>query len=101
VTEQLPLQGPQFCQHEQKERAVPKAEIEILAQVEITRDVAAIVELDVPKRVLDDPDELHDWVEEQMKDTKGEVFKTVTAAWDITDEDESISYNEVNNLSEE
>jgi hypothetical protein len=79
---------------------MPKAEIEILAQVEISRDLSATVELDVPQHILDDPDELFDWVEEQMKNTEGDVYKTVTAAWDTTDEDESISYNEIYNLSE-
>jgi hypothetical protein len=79
---------------------MPKVEIEILRRVTVTRDESAIVELDVPAHILDDPDELFDWVEREMGKTDSEVCKATADAWEVTDEDESIEYNEVNNLDE-
>ncbi len=81
---------------------MPKVEIEILRTVTITREESAVVELNVPKRVLDD-EEVLSWVDEIMdKDDDGTltatdkaVYETVTTAeWDPSDEDESIEYNE-------
>ncbi len=45
---------------------MPKAEIEILRTVTVARDESVMVEADVPQNVLDDPDELFDWVEAEL-----------------------------------
>jgi hypothetical protein len=84
----------------EKETDMPMAEIEILRTVEITRDESAILQLDVPQHILDDPDELYDWVEEEMNKPDSEVRQAVDAVWETTDENESIEYNEVNNLDD-
>ena len=81
-----------------------KVEIEIVRTVEITREEKVVLELDVPKDILDDPDGdfgLLDWVDTQMKITGSAARNAGDAAgWDIEDEDESIEYSEANNLSE-
>jgi len=86
---------------------MPKVEIEILRTVRITRKESAVVELDVPKQVLDD-EEVLGWVDEIMeKDDDGTltatdraVYEAVTGAeWDASDEDESIEYNDAYTVS--
>lgn len=85
---------------------MPKVEIEILRTVTVTRDENAVVELDVPKRVLDDGDVVS-WLDEIMeKDADSltpkekAVYEAVTGAeWDVADEQEEIVYNEANDIS--
>lgn len=79
---------------------MPKANIEIKRQVEITRDEAVTIEVDVPQHILDDPDELYDWVKERMESASGnEVSNEVTRlGWDHIDEDETIDYTEVTHI---
>lgn len=82
---------------------MPKTKIEISRQVEICRDEKVTVEVDVPAHILDDPDELFDWVEGQMNSTTGnELSNAVTAAgWDQEIPDENIEYTEVLELDDD
>ena len=85
---------------------MPKVQVEILRTVTVTREESAIVELNVPKSVIDDCGEL-DWIDQIMEKrpedrTGGEksVAKALTDAdWDVSDEDESTEYNEATDLS--
>lgn len=82
---------------------MPKVEIEIMRTVTVTREESAVVELDVPKRVIDEGDVVS-WVDDIMEKpyesmTSGEtaVHAAVTGAeWDPSDEGEEIEYNEAN-----
>jgi hypothetical protein len=79
---------------------MPKANIEIKRQVEITRDEAVTIEVDVPQHILDDEFDLHDWIVDRMKSTTGnEVSNEVTrVGWDHIDEDETEDYTEVTHI---
>jgi hypothetical protein len=85
---------------------MPKIEVEILRTVTITREESATVELNVPKSVIDDGEEL-DWIdqimekrsEERKAGEKAVVKALADADWDVNDEDESTEYDEANNLS--
>lgn len=88
--------------HHKKESYVPKVEVEILRTVTVTRSESAIVELGVPKSVLDNAD-VTSWVDEVMgKSDDGTmtikekaVYEAVDGAeWYVNDEDESIEYDE-------
>lgn len=78
---------------------MPKVEIEILRTVTNTREENAVVELDVPKRVLDDGDVVS-WLDEilekeSLTPKEKAVYEAVTSAeWDPSNEDEEIEYNE-------
>lgn len=78
---------------------MPKTQIEILRTVTITRDESVEVEVNVPQDVLDDPDGLCDWTEQQLKRESSELFKAVhDTGWDVADEDESEEIQEVNDF---
>lgn len=81
---------------------MPKVEIEIMRTVTVTREESVVIELDVPKRVLDD-EEVDSWVDNLMDrdDDKALIgrekanYQAVKdAEWDVNDEDESIQYDE-------
>lgn len=84
------------------------AEIEIFRTVTVVREENATVELDIPKRILDDEEALS-WIDaimekdfDSLSPKEKAVYEAVTGAeWDVADEDESIEYNEANNLSED
>ncbi len=86
---------------------MPSIEVEILRTVTVTREENTTVELNVPKTVIDDGEEL-DWIDQVMeKDLRDmtpmekAAHRALTGAeWDIADEDESVQYDEVNNLSD-
>lgn len=80
---------------------MPKANVEICRATTITREENTIVEVNVPKAVLEDADELYDWVETQM-DLPDSALRKATddATWDVTDEDESHEIASVENLSD-
>lgn len=82
---------------------MPKVNIEILRTVTVTRDENAVVELDVPKHILDD-EEVLSWVDEIIdKENDGRsltakekaVHAAVTGAdWEVADENDETEYNE-------
>lgn len=80
---------------------MPKVDIEIIRTLTITREESVSVELDVPKRILDE-EEVVSWIDEIMEkgedsltDEEKAVRKELTEAdWDVTDEDEAAEYNE-------
>ncbi len=82
---------------------MPEIEIEIQRTVTITREESVVVTVDVPTRVTDN-EEVLDWVDdimeksvESMTAKEKAVYETVTgAAWDPSDEDETIEYHEAN-----
>ncbi len=77
---------------------MPKVNVEILRTVTITREENVVVELVVPKRVLDDEDVIS-WVDEQVEAQNATVTELLDKAeWDVADEDESIEYNEATAL---
>lgn len=78
---------------------MPKAEVEILRTVTITREESLVIELNIPKAVLEDGEEL-DWIDQQLEEWETATAKALkAAAWDVTDEDESHEYNEATNLT--
>lgn len=85
---------------------MPKIEVEILRTVTITREENTTLELNVPKSFIDDGEEL-DWIDQVMEKAlqdmtpmeKAAHRALTTAEWDVADEDESIEYDEANNLS--
>lgn len=80
---------------------MPKIEVEIFRTVTVTREESLIIELNIPKAVLEDGEEL-DWIEQQLEDQESETAtaKALKAAdWDVSDEDESIEYNEAHDLT--
>lgn len=80
---------------------MPKIELEILRRVETTRDESVVVEVNVPKSVVDDLDDLHDWVKTQLDSGISPLTHAVRAeGWTTNDEDETVEIDEVNNLSE-
>jgi hypothetical protein len=82
---------------------MPKVEIEILRTVTIERDQNVVIEVDVPKQVLDDGEVL-DFIDEIMEHSADSpalsakqkaIHKAVTEAdWETADETEEIEYNE-------
>lgn len=80
---------------------MPKVEVEILRTVTITREENVTVELNVPQQVLNDGDVVG-WVDrltEGSEDKLSAKDKALRAAitgaeWEVSDEDESIEYNE-------
>lgn len=81
---------------------MPKVEVEIMRTVTITREESAVVELEVPKRVLAD-EEVDSWLAEVMdKDDDGTltandraVYEAVNGAdWDASDEGETAEYTD-------
>lgn len=78
-----------------------KANIEILRTVEITRDERIEVEVEVPDRLLADDaefDALENWAEKELKKEDSELSKEVGGNWEVDDETESFSINEVIHL---
>lgn len=81
---------------------MPKVEIEISRTVTITRDESVVVELNVPKRVLDD-EEVLNWLDEVMDRGDGggtltandkAVYEAVNEAeWEAA-EDEGVEYTD-------
>jgi hypothetical protein len=81
---------------------MPKVEIEVRRTVETTREESIIVEVDVPSHILDlaDDEELHDWVVQQSKYKSSEVTRAFTGAWDVLDNRDDVTYDEVMLLDE-
>lgn len=86
---------------------MPKVQVEILRTVNVTRSESVVVELPVPKRVLDDCDVVT-WVdqimekdEDAMTAQEKKVYEAVDGAdWEVSDEDESVEYDEAYDLNE-
>jgi hypothetical protein len=79
---------------------MPKVNLEILRTVEITRDERIEVEVDVPGYILADSDALYDWVEAGLEKTDSELTQATVGNWEIADESENISYDEVTRLDD-
>ncbi|MER6605665.1 hypothetical protein ABT282_07065 [Streptomyces sp. NPDC000927] len=78
-----------------KGKSMPKVEVEIMRTRRVTIDESAVVELDVPQKVIDD-DSVLEWVEEKFEQGnhgKNAAFlKVVNDAMDHNSEDEEIDW---------
>lgn len=70
-----------------------KIEVEILRTVTITRDEAAVVEVDIPKSIPEE--EREDWILDQLSEGH---LKIGDERFDVNDEQESTEYQEVNEV---
>lgn len=80
---------------------MPKVNLEILRTMEITRDERIEVEVDVPAKVLGDPDKLHEWVEEQLDKVDSDLTQACVGNWEVADATENSSIDEVVNLDDD
>lgn len=80
---------------------MPKVNLEILRTVEITRDERIEVEVEVPASILADPDKLHEWVEEQLDKTDSDLTQASVNNWEVVDETENPSIDQVINLDDD
>lgn len=80
---------------------MPKVNLEILRTMEITREERIEVEVDVPDRVLGDPVELHEWVEEQLDKVDSDLTQACVGNWEVADETENPSIDQVINLDDD
>lgn len=78
-----------------------KVNLEILRTMEITREERIEVEVDVPDRVLGDPVELHEWVEAQLDKTDSALTQACVGNWEVSDETENPSIDQVINLDDD
>lgn len=78
---------------------MPRVELEIQRTVTIEREETITVEVDVPQDVLDEEADfdLHDWVENNLKDDTSELAKTAVD-WECADEVESYEITDVCDL---
>ena len=77
---------------------MPKIEVEIQRTVTVTREESATIELDVPQHILDG--DLHDWFERRNGVATSAVHRAVAEVeWEVHDEDETIEYDSVTDLS--
>jgi hypothetical protein len=82
---------------------MPRTTLEILRTRTVTTEQRIEVEVDVPQRVLNDGDRLHEWVEKQLMNRDSELF-TLAEKDDnveVADELESDEINEVTDLGPE
>ena len=85
---------------------MPKTEIEIFRTRTVTYDESVVVELDVPKSVLNEGDVLS-WVdnimtadERELSAAEKKVRSSIDVAdWEPSDEDESSDYTEAIDIS--
>lgn len=80
---------------------MPKVNLEILRTMEITREERIEVEVDVPAKVLGDPDKLHEWVEEQLGKVDSDLTQACVGNWEAADEDEDVTIDQVINLDDD
>ncbi len=77
---------------------MPKVNVEILRTVTITREENVVVEMNIPKHILDEDDVLG-WIDSKVEAQDKTVTELLDKAeWETADEDESIEYNEATPL---
>lgn len=75
---------------------MPKVKVEVLRTRTVTIEESGVVELNVPKRVIDGDDinDLTSWIEERS-DESTDFAKLIDEAMEASDEQETIEYSEV------